>query len=819
MDLALPPSLLERLRWTVGPDETSHGPGNFVLYWMHNALRSHENPALDTAICWARQNGLPLLVYHAISEEYPFASDRIHCFMLQGHRDVQRQLLDRGISAHFHLEREGHRGPHLRDLTRQAAVLVTESMPVQPLAGWIERLANRTKTPIATSDASCILPLPIPVAACDSADEYRELTENLYSQRVGQSYEEQIVDCEIYQGQLPFEPMDLQDVSLADIIAKCQVDHSISPVIDSPGGSRAGYARWNEFRDQRLAKYANDDAQHRATSRLSAYLHFGMVSPLRIAREAHSDEANSDGANDFLDRLLIFRELSFRFCDSHIEEIDTLDALPNWASLSLQEHQIDERAGDYSWETLSRGQAKHPLWNASQRSLLKHGELHDDLRKTWGKALLRWTSTPGRAMRVALDLNHRYALDGRDPCGYGGVLWCYGQFDQPSETKQKCCGTVPARPLDDQLERIDLDRLTRIVDRPIANVLPRVAVIGAGLAGLMASRTLYDHGLDVTVFEKSGGVGGRMSTRRANPDGGTDSNEAYRFDHGAQYFTARDPRFCRYVQSWIHDGIVKPWTGRIVELKNTGQIVAEKQSTLRYVGTPTMNTVARHLASDLTIHQRIRVERLVRTDRETWRLIDSSDNDLGEFDVVIANCPAPQTFDLISPHSPIADQVGKVKMNPTWAVMLAAEGLGDVPYDAAFINGGPLSWIARNSSKPDRKRDPIETWVLHASQDWSRDHVDASADSVQSQLLEAFQQTTISKSPRIHHALAHRWLYAIPETPLDQECLWDPVAGIATCGDWCGGPRIEGAFLSGMAAAGSLLRHLTIDRCCPEISS
>ncbi|WP_235033309.1 FAD-dependent oxidoreductase [Rubripirellula obstinata] len=790
---------------------------------MHNALRAHENPALDTAICWARQNGLPLLVYHAISEEYPFASDRIHCFMLQGHRDVQRKLADRGIKAYFHLEREGHRGPHLRDLTRQAAVLVTELMPVQPLAGWIERLASRTKTPIATSDASCVLPIPVPVSeeACAHVDQYRSATKALHSKRVDLPYDEQPVDCEIFSGELPFVSMDLQDVSFADVISQCQVDHSISPVVDSPGGSRAGYARWNCFRDRFLegGSVDNNDQDHQddqngwVESRLSAYLHFGMVSPLRIAREA-----SSLGANRFLDRLLIFRELSFRFCDANIDQIETLDSLPDWALQSLLAHQADAREADYSWETLSRGQSKHPLWNACQRSLLKHGELHDDLRKTWGKALLRWTSTAGRSMRVAMDLNHRYALDGRDPCGYGGVLWCFGQFDQPSQSTQDYLGTVPARPLDDHLNRIDLDRLNKHVDRPVAEDLPRVAVVGAGLAGLMASRTLTDHGLDVTIFEKSGGVGGRMSTRRINKDtAGENAGEKavlpqYQFDHGAQYFTARDPRFCRYVQSWIHDGIVKPWTGRIVELKSDGHVVAEKRSTLRYVGSPKMNTVARHLATDLNIQNHTRVERLVRSDRDTWNLIDSSENDLGEFDVVIANCPAPQALHLIGQHSSMSDQIRKVKMNSTWAVMLAANGLSDIPYDAAFINDGPLSWIARNSSKPGRKHEACQTWVLHASQQWSRDHINDSADTVQSQLIDAFRQATGCKPFQLDYAVAHRWLYAIPEKPLDQECLWDPAMGIAACGDWCGGPRIEGAFLSGMAAAGALLRHLTVDR-------
>ena len=812
MDLSLPRPLLERLRWNVSPEDSYNGVGKFVLYWMHNALRGHENPALDTAICWARQNGLPLLIYHAISEDYPFASDRIHSFMLQGHRDVQRELSDRGMKSYFHLERSGHCGPHLRDLTRQAAVLVTELMPVQPLAGWLERLASKTTSPIATSDASCILPLTIdltePTAdALVDLEAYRKSTKDLYQQRVDQTYQEQPVDCEIYQDELPFEPVDLQDVSLAELISQCKVDHSISPVIDTPGGSRPGYARWNKFRDRRLEKYSDDHDQPTGTSRMSAYLHFGMVSPFRIAREA-----DAAGGDDFLDRLLSFRELSFRCCDSKIDDIDTLDALPDWASKSLLDHQGDDRESDLSWETLARGKSDKVLWNVCQRSLLKHGEMHDELRRTWGKSLMRWTSTPGRAMRMALDLNHRYALDGRDPCGYGGVLWCHGQFDRPSKNPEPCYGVVRMRSVEDQQEGLDLDRLNKIVDRPIAGKLPRVAVIGAGFAGLIASRTLVDHGLDVTVFEKSRGVGGRMATRQSRRD------KSRQFDHGAQYFTSRDPRLCRYVQSWIHDGLVQPWTGRIVELEAGGRVLAEKRDTLRYVGTPAMNSIARHIASDLTIHHEVRVTQMKRTNHESWQLFDDAKNDLGDFDVVIANCPPAQTLELIDSHTSIANQVRSVKMNPTWAVMLAASGLDQIPYDAAFINEGPLSWIARNNSKPGRRADGGDHWVLHASQNWTKNNLEKTPAKVQTELLDAFSETTGQAVTKIDHCVAHRWLYAIPETPLDQECLWDPTMGIAACGDWCGGPRIEGAFLSGMAAAGSLLRHLTIDRCFQEVS-
>ena len=818
MDSSLPTHLAERIRWVVAPETTPDEPGEFVLYWMHNALRAHENPALDVAICIARQNGLPLLVYHGLSEDYAYASDRFHAFILQGNRGAQRELCDRGIRSVFHLQHRGNRGPHLRDLTRRAAVMVTEEMPVQPLAGWMERLVAKTSTPIAAIDASCIVPLPLLDQSVSRAFEYRDATKELYASRVDKDYIEQDVDCDMFQGDLPFNPVCLQDCCLSTLISKCDIDHAVAPVADTPGGSRAGYQRWERFKKLGLADYEihrNDASHHEGVSRMSAYLHFGMVSPLRIAREA-----SEHGAEKYLDELLIWRELSFHFCHHHLDVIDSIDAVPPWARETLREHAADQRDATYSWETLSRAKSGQRLWDACQQSLLRHGELHNSVRMTWGKAFLPWTGSPCRALQLTLDLNHRYALDGRDPSSYGGVLWCYGLFDRPFKPTTDILGSIRPRPLEHHENRLNVQRFQQIVDRPLCEKQPRVGVIGAGIAGLAAARTLADHGLQVTVFDKSRGVGGRLATRRRDSQ--------HQFDHGAQYFTARDPRFSRYVQSWVQDGVVAPWMGRIVELKAGGNIAGEKLGTPRYVGVPGMNGVAKHLAADLDVrldHTITKVQRdddawslkKLASDQDDRRDLDSQFLD-SQFDVLIVNCPAPQAAELLGGHSEIAQQAASVQMQPCWAVMLVSGQLADLKFDGAFINEGPLSWIARDTSKPGRCPDTANVWgtanawVLHASPKWSAEHLELSADEVLPLMLEALEKATGVSLNQIDHAVAHRWRYAIPANPLQDECLWDPIAGLGACGDWCGGPRVEGAFLSGMAMAGTILRHITIDR-------
>jgi hypothetical protein len=300
---------------------------------------------------------------------------------------------------------------------------------------------------------------------------------------------------------------------------------------------------------------------------------------MRLAREA-----NELHADKYLDELLIWRELAYAYC-FYRDDYETIASIPSWAQATLRDHERDPRSVIYSWETLARGKSNDRLWNACQRSLLKHGELHNNVRMTWGKAVLNWTTNAPECLRRLIDLNHRYALDGRDPGSYGGILWCLGQFDRPFNPESPVIGTVRARSSEDHARRIDMERFESHVDRDLFQRKPKIAVIGAGVGGLMCARGLHDHGLDVTVFEKSRGPGGRSATRRIE--------SALQFDHGAQYFTCKDPRIARYVESWVQDGVVQPWLGRIASLKMGGFEASSDR--IRFVGTPAMSTIGRHL--------------------------------------------------------------------------------------------------------------------------------------------------------------------------------------------------------------------------------
>lgn len=794
----LPEFLKERIRFV--NTDAQRATGQFILYWMRTAIRVDENPALDVSIRIANAFELPVLVYHGLSERYPYASDRHHAFILQGARDVQAEIGKLNVEYGFHLERSGQREPHLKTLASLARFVVTEEMPVSPLRNWTTALSKAVTTPILCVDTACVVPMQLVGRAYDRAFEFRDATSRLYAERLNRQPESIQVNSSFKVADIiPFEPVDLQHADIAELISTCDIDHAIGPVQHTVGGSVAGYQRLQAFLSNGLGKYARlrNDALLDGVSRMSPYLHYGMVSPMRIAREAAS--VQNPGAEKFLDELLIWRELSYAFC-FYRPDHERLSALPDWAIATLAAHESDPRPALFSMEALARGRTGDMLWDAGQRSLLIHGELHNNVRMTWGKSLLKWTPNAKLALETMIDLNHRYALDGRDPASYGGILWCLGQFDRPFPPARPIFGTVRDRSTLEHSRRLDPQAYMERAARPMWTPTPTVAVIGAGISGLICARTLVDHGLSVKLFEKSHGLGGRMATRR--------TDHGISFDHGAQYFTVRDSRFQHLVDSWVHDGIVKSWKGRIVTLVE-GSIREEKSNTQRYVASPGMNGIGKHLATDLDVNLQTTVAPLQRVGNK-WRLVSDDGRELGDFDVVAVATPAPQAATLMQAVPQLAMRADRVIMRGCWCVMLSTTEPLRLDFDGAFLSQSPLSWIARDSSKPDRAHDR-QTWVLHASSDWTESHLDDSKDDVERQLIQEFWRATGHIPTPLHMSMSHRWRCATPVQTLEDNCLFEPKTLIGACGDWCAGPRVEGAFLSGVALAGRMLGSLKHD--------
>ena len=772
--------------------------GEFVLYWMHHAVRGHENPALDVALHMAVELGLPLLVYQGLAGRHRFNADRHHAFILEGARDAHAELAARGVRAVFHLPTDPLAPSPLHALAKRAALIVTEDFPAPPFPAWSRRLAARTEAPLWTLDCACIVPMRMQPRRFERAFELRRQHQRAYAERVPRVWPETEAMPAAYDCALPFQPLDLTLADIPALCAACAIDHSLPPVAHTPGGFIAGYARWQCFKQDGLPSYhrrRNDAAESwpRGVSRLSPYLHHGQVSPFRIAREAH--ECGGEGAEKFLDELLIWRELAHNFC-AFTDDPEAWEALPDWARATLDAHAADPREQVLDHERLARGYSGDRLWDLAQRSLLVHGELHNNLRMTWAKAIPRWTESPRRALAELIDLNHRHALDGSDPNSYGGLLWALGLFDRPFSPERPVLGSVRDRDTAGHARRLDVDAYARRVQAPAAGERLRIAVVGAGLSGLAAARSLSDQNHQVTVFETSRGLGGRAATRRLTAF----DQQA---DHGAQYFTARDQRFRRRVLSWAERGVVAPWRGRLGAYDGNG-IAPAGADDERWVGVPGMSSLGRLLGEELDVRLETRVAPPEHAGG-AWLLADEQGNALGRFDRVLIAVPAPRAVELLSAAPELAARAATLRYAPCWSVMLGLDAPLDLPWEGLFVNQGPLRWAANNGSKPGRKG---SVWVLHANADWTGSRLEADTQSVTDALVVHFAEVVGragAQLPAIRWSQAHRWLYSLVDDPLDVGCLWEPALGIGACGDWCNGARIEGAWLSGEALAGQVL--------------
>jgi renalase len=321
--------------------------------------------------------------------------------------------------------------------------------------------------------------------------------------------------------------------------------------------------------------------------------------------------------------------------------------------------------------------------------------------------------------------------------------------------------------------------------------MAKVAIIGAGIAGLSCAQTLVDAGHEVTLFDKGRGPGGRMSTRRV----ATDLGEAS-FDHGAQYFTARDKGFVKVVDGLVADGAVGIWQGNLVRLAQDGTTKPLANEHL-YVGVPGMNGVVRALAQGLDVTWGMRVHALTKI-QPTWHLTSEKGADLGLFDQVVCAVPAEQVPQLLEDHAPALVAMARgVTFLPCWTGMFAFEAPLACPFDAMRLTGhAMIDFIAANHSKPGRIGP--SSYVVQAHADWSNAHLEESAEVVATQLLAGLL-SLMDNRPGALVSTAHRWRYAKVEVEHGPGFGFDQDAGIGVCGDWLSGPRVESAWLSGCA--------------------
>lgn len=453
--------------------------GEFVLYWMQICHRAHENFALNYAVEQANALGLPVLVYHGLRHDYPWANDRLHTFILESVADLQRAFAARGMQYAFHLDtrpgaaipdaatwmarqaavqgpgrRDGASSSPLVQLAARAALVVTDWFPTFIIPRQTRRLREKTDTPVVAVDAQLVVPVTVMDREHATARGIRprlaaHLAEHLHF--VGD--DEPRIRREVT---LPFVPTLVTEAEIPSLVARCAIDHAVPPSPIIRGGRAAALARLDWWLEQGLPRYEErNDPNVDVTSGMSPYLHFGNISVQELLLRAR-DHGPAAPYAKFLDETLTWRELSFNMAHWNPRH-RSMAAVPPWAQDQLAKHEGDERPALLADAVLEEGRTGELLWDAMQRSYVRDGWMHNYMRMLWGKTMLQWTPNAAAALTLLEHFNNKYALDGRNPNTYGGILWCLGRFDRPFY-KRPIFGMVRYMSLKAAKEKFDVPR-------------------------------------------------------------------------------------------------------------------------------------------------------------------------------------------------------------------------------------------------------------------------------------------------------------------------------------------------------------------------
>jgi deoxyribodipyrimidine photo-lyase len=398
-------------------------PGRYVLYWMQASQRAEENPALEFAVHQANKLRLPVVAFFGITDRFPEANERHYTFMLEGLRETQATLRERGIQLVVWHESPEQAVPKL---SAEASVLVTDRGYTRLQKRWRSQVARVVQCQVVQVEGDVV----VPVEVASPKEEYaaRTIRPKLLAHR--EQFLTRFRETPVRHDSLG---IGLGGMALADVeavIRQLRINRTARTARHFLGGTSQAKRLLADFIDHKLEHYSelhNDPAQDYA-SKMSPYLHFGHISPLYIAREV----ARAGGSNTetYLEELVIRRELSINFVHYNAD-YDSCACLPGWARATLEAHRRDKRPMLYSESQLELAQTSDPYWNAAQSEMVATGMMHGYMRMYWGKRLLEWTAGPEEAFRIALRLNNRYELDGRDPNGFTGVAWCLGKHDRP----------------------------------------------------------------------------------------------------------------------------------------------------------------------------------------------------------------------------------------------------------------------------------------------------------------------------------------------------------------------------------------------------
>ena len=429
--------------------------GDYVLYWMQASQRTEYNHALEFAVSKANELHRPLVVFFGITDRFPEANKRHYYFMLEGLREVKESLKERGIQMVVRHESPDQGAVRM---AKRASLAVVDRGYLKIQRKWRDDAAKRMDCPLLQVESDVV----VPIEEVSPKEEYAAAT---IRPKINKKLKSFLVplkegDPVVNSLSLKFKSFDLYDLDKA--ISKLAIDRSVRRLNSFRGGTKEAKKHLQTFLEYKIDRFGDlrNDPSLDYLSQLSPYLHFGQISPLFIALKV--SKTDSPGREAFLEELIVRRELSMNFV-FYNDRYDSFESIPDWAKKTLKTHQKDRRPYLYSLEHFEKAKTHDPYWNAAQKEMVIKGKMHGYMRMYWGKKILEWTRTPEEAFRIALALNNKYELDGRDPNGFTGVAWCFGKHDRPWG-ERAIFGTV--RYMNDRglKRKFDVDRYVKMME-------------------------------------------------------------------------------------------------------------------------------------------------------------------------------------------------------------------------------------------------------------------------------------------------------------------------------------------------------------------
>lgn len=458
--------------------------GDYVLYWMSINRRLNYNFALEYAVGWANKLGKPLLIYEGLSCDIPWASDRFHKFLIEGMIESAEFCDKHGFNYYGFVETTPQQGTGLvEELTKKACLVIADEYPVYIIKPYNRLISSKVNIPWITVDSNGLIPLKSSEKAPYSAFIFRKNMQRLFLESFQNPPQKNPLNSLKNKSSINLSDDFLKRYpklpirsNITKLVASLQINHDVTS-LEISGTRQAGLSQLEDFTENRLFNYAENrnNIENGAASGLSPWLHYGKVSTNECVLAAF-DKQPSDwnpgkityqqGKRDgffgghpsisaFLDELITWRETGFHFCH-HVKNYDKFDSLPDWAINTLEKHSSDPREFVYSFKEFEAAQTHDPIWNAAQRQLVREGIIHNYLRMLWGKKVLEWTEHPRIALKFLIELNNKYAIDGRDPNSYSGIFWIFGRFDRPWGPERPIYGNIRYMTSESTAKKINL---------------------------------------------------------------------------------------------------------------------------------------------------------------------------------------------------------------------------------------------------------------------------------------------------------------------------------------------------------------------------